>query len=100
MVHPTLEQLYLDKSELVVQLPQLLDEVVDEREGVVVGLLGDVDGGEAGFELLAQEAALGLYGPLDAGFCDVDLDFGRVWDGGEEVEEFADCNSRALSLTT
>jgi hypothetical protein len=66
MVYPRFEELHFDKAQFVIEFAELLDEVVDEREGIVVGLLRYVDSGEAGLEFLSQEAALGTDGPFYA----------------------------------
>ena len=84
------EELDLDEDEFVVEAFELLEEGVDEGEGVVVGVFGHVEGDEAGFEGLAEEGAAFGDGPGDAGFGGADLDVGCVGDGGEEVEELAD----------
>ena len=84
------EQLDFDQDDFVVEAFELLEERVDEREGVVVGVFGHVKGDEAGFEGLAEEGAAFGYGPRDAGFGGADLNVGGVGDGGEEVQELAD----------
>ena len=57
VVYPRLEQLDFDEDELVIHALELTQETVDERQGVIVGLLGHVQGDEAGFEVLAEEGA-------------------------------------------
>jgi hypothetical protein len=56
VVHFALEQLDLNQHELVVQALELFEQVIDECEGVVVGLLLHVQADEPHFEVLAQEA--------------------------------------------
>ena len=56
MVDFALEQLDLDQHELVVQPFQLLEQVVDECEGIIVCLLLHVQADESHLEVLAQEA--------------------------------------------
>ena len=48
---------------------------------------------EPHFEVLAQKALSLAHGPVDAGLGDGDLGVEGVGDGGEEVEELADCRS-------
>lgn len=90
VVDTGLEELDLDKDELVIQSLELLEQAIDEGEGVVVGLLLHVKGDEARLEVLAEEAALLRVCPVDARLCDGDLGFERVGDGVEEVEKLAD----------
>jgi hypothetical protein len=85
------EELDFDKDKFVIEAFELFEEGVDEGEGVVIGLLLHVQPDEADFEVLAEEALALGDGPGDGGFDGGDLDFERGRDGGEEVEELADC---------
>lgn len=98
MVDARLEELDFDEDELVVEALEFAEETVDEGEGVVVGLLRHVQGYQAGFEVLAQEAATLGGRPFYAGLCDGNLGVGRVGDFVEEVEERADWGVLAGAL--
>jgi hypothetical protein len=79
----------LDEAELVVEALELAEEAVDEAEGFIVGLLGHLQGDEAGLEVLALEGAALGGGPFYAVLGDSDLDIGAVGDFLEEVEQLA-----------
>ena len=66
VVDAGLEQLDFDEDDFVVEAFELFEEGVDEREGVVVGLLGHVERYEAGFEGLPEKGAPLGYRPFYA----------------------------------
>jgi hypothetical protein len=66
MVDARFEELDLHESEFVIKPPELFNEVIDEGEGVIVGLLGHVQGREAALQLLSQETPAFFYRPFDA----------------------------------
>lgn len=61
--------------------------------GQGVSASGDLQRDEASLEVLLEEDALLSLGPLDVVFRHVDLSLEAVRNGGEQVEERADCES-------
>lgn len=66
VVDARFEQLDFDKDEFVIEAFELFEEAVDEREGVVVGLLLHVEGDKPRFEVLTEESSTFGDGPFDA----------------------------------
>jgi hypothetical protein len=84
------EELDLNEAKLVVEALELTEEAIDECEGVVVSLLGHVEGNEAHFEILALEGTALCGGPFYAVLCNGNFDVGAVGDVFEKVQELAD----------
>ena len=99
MIDAGLEELDFNEDELIIEALELFEEAVDECEGVIVGSFGHVEGYQAGFEVLAEEASSFGGGPFDAGLCDGDLGVGRIGYAVEEVEKLANCWGRVSVLS-
>lgn len=91
MVDPGFQQLNFNEHEFIIEALELFEQTIDECEGIVVGGFGHVEGNEAGFEVLAEEASSFRGGPFDAGLCDGNLGIGGIRDAMEEVEKLANC---------
>lgn len=65
---------------------EFFEQVVDQCEGVIVGLFGYVECDQFDFEVLVLESVVFGGGLFDIVFGDGDFDFGVVWDVMEEVE--------------
>jgi len=60
------EELDFHEHELVIQALQLLQQAIDESEGVIVGGFVHVELNETGFEVLSKETSTFGRGPFDA----------------------------------
>ena len=90
MVNARLEELNLDKDELVVEALEFAQKRIDQGQGIVVGGFAHEEGDETRLEILAQEGAPLADGPFYAGACGRDLNVSGVGYGGKEVEKLAD----------
>jgi hypothetical protein len=65
MVNARLKELDFHEHELVIQSLQLLQQTVNESQGIVVGRFGHVELNETGFEVLSKESAAFGSSPFD-----------------------------------
>jgi hypothetical protein len=94
MVDPGFEQLDFNEYKLIIEALELFEQTVDEREGIVVGGFGHVEGNEASLEVLAEEASSFGGGPFNARLCDGNLGVGGIGNAMKEIEKLADCGKK------
>jgi len=56
MVDSRFKELDFDQDELVIEAFEFFEQAVDECEGIIIRLLGHIEGDETGFKVLSKEA--------------------------------------------